>query len=144
MITTLQLGGMGRRYKQAAANASLLTNGTLDGGGASWTIDGAGTFTGDKANFTSFADQKLAHTPAITLTNGVSYVVTWTISNWPTGAAYPQFHTGGGPPAVNGTLTNGNGVKTETIVANGNAHFRFIASSGGTDMSIDDVSVVPL
>lgn len=127
-----------------AAVTNLITNGTFTGAGAGWTFDTGGNFTGDIANFTSVADQKLTHTPAITFTSGVSYLISWDVANWTTGAAYPQLTTSGGAPAVSGTLMNGNGAHSETLVSNGNNSFRFVASSGSTNMSIDNVSIVAL
>ena len=125
-----------------AAISTILTNGSFSGGGTGWTFDTGGNFTNDMANFTNAADQKLTHTPTITLVNNVAYNVTWTISNWVSGAALPQFTTNGTAPAVSGVLSNTNGVKSQTLVSNGNNSFRFIASSGGANMSIDDVSIV--
>lgn len=125
--------------------ANMLTNGTFTGGaGGAWAFDSGGSFAGDKATFTGVPDQKLTHLPDLTLTNGVTYRTTLTISGWTSGAIFIQFTTNGGAPAVSTALFNGNGTHTFDLTANGNNSFRFVASAGGASLSVDDVTLVPL
>lgn len=131
--TEWQIWGNG--LTNAATN--IIVNGTFTGGaGTQWTFNVAGNFTGDKANFDGTASQTLNYNPAVSLTNGVAYTLTFTMSGYTSGFVNAQFLGG---TTVGLTTRASNGTFTESFTAGGNTSFRFAGNAGTPTFSIDDV-----
>ena len=119
--------------------AELITNGDFAtdsdwNKGAGWSISGGKLRAGDVDNINAFQAQ--------VFTNGKTYKVTYTISDYTKGSVRFQF--GGGGDTVNGQINSSNGVYTEYILATVNhtsARFRGQSTDEGFTGSIDNVSV---
>ena len=119
--------------------AELITNGDFAtdsdwNKGAGWSISGGKLRAGDVDNINAFQAQ--------VFTNGKTYKVTYTISDYTKGSVRFQF--GGGGDTVNGQINSSNGVYTEYILATVNhtsARFRGQSTDEGFTGSVDNVSV---
>lgn len=134
---------LGMLAAAATAPANLLTNGDFQAGNFKWATSSPGTtFSAGKAHLDG-AEQKLSYDDVLALGNGLSFTVTYTVSEYVSGSITPQFTFNDGGPAVNGVARNANGTYSETMVSNGNNRFRFIGSVAVANISIDDVSLTP-
>lgn len=106
-----------------------------------WTKDTGVTISGGAAHFTSVADND-GLSQAVSLTAGVTYKLTFTVSNYSAGEVTPTF-IGGTPVA--GTTVDADGVFSMHIIAEtGNTALKFVADNGPTTLDIDDVILQPL
>ena len=113
--------------------SELVTNGTFDAD-SNWTKGAGTTIENGFLNFTSASSNT---DQSLTTTNGKTYKVIYTVSNYSAGSVRFRFT---GVANVNGTSRSANGTYTEYITAtSNNSVFRFAAST--FTGSIDNVSV---
>lgn len=116
--------------------ADQAVNGSF-GADTNWTKGTNVTISGGTANFAATpTGQSLSQSQ--TLTSGVMYKVTYTISGYSAGAVAARFTSGAGAQrTANGTYTD------YLTAAPGDAGIAFTAA-GTTTLSIDNVSIIPL
>lgn len=109
----------------------LIVNGGFDTD-TDWTKGAGVTISGGTANFSGFNSSLDPSTP-LTLVDGTTYELTYTITDYTSGDITPRFT---GSPFVLGTTRNAAGTYTETLTANANSanlSFRTVALIGSID-----------
>lgn len=128
-----------RRQATAAGGlgAELLLNGGFDTDTV-WTKTSGWTISGGTANIALTGGTRNLTQGSLTLTQGITYQLTYTVSNYTAGTVTPAIIGG---TVVAGAARSANGTYTETIVAGPTpTAFRFQAAIN-TSLSIDNVSL---
>lgn len=131
------LDGDNLRFAYGVTTGNILGNGTFDASDG-WTLGDGWSVTGGKlVRGTASGGSIASH--AVSVEAGKQYTITYTVSGYSSGTVFVGF---GGGSNVSGTSRSANGTYTQVLTAvTGNNILQFVASTAGTSLSIDNVTV---